>query len=179
MKKEIEIKILNINPRKLRAVIKRLGGGQILRPTLMRELYFESPAKDRVYSSFRLRSEGKKNVLTLKIKKLDKRFEIRDEYEVVVDNFNMTKNILELAGFKVFRNREKKRESFRVGKIRIEIDTYPGMNPYAEIESENKSDIEKFLNQIDFSLTYATKKTATEIIRDTGLDPDNLTFTKK
>lgn len=179
MKKEIEIKILNINPRKLRTTVKKLGGRQILRPTLMRELYFESPMKDRIYSSFRLRYEGKKNLLTLKIKKQDKRFEVRDEYEVVVGDFDMTKNILELAGFKVFRNREKKRESFRVGKIRIDLDTYPGMNPYAEIESESRGEIEKFLNQIGFSLSYATKKTATEIIRDAGLNPDNLIFPKK
>jgi len=179
MKKEIEIKILNINPRKLRNTIKKLGGKQILRPTLLRELYFESPSGERVYSSFRLRSEGEKNFLTLKVKRNDKRFEIRDEYEVEVSDFAVTKSILELAGFKIFRQREKIRESYCVGTAHIEVDTYPGMRPYAEIESTNKKEIEKFIEKIGFPLEYATKKTATEVIRDADLNPDDLVFPKK
>ena len=152
MKKEIEIKILNIDPSKLKRMIKNLGGRQILRSTLMRELYFESPADNRAYSSFRLRSEGNKIFLTLKVKKEDKRFEIRDEYEVEVNNFDTMKNILELAGFKCFRRRGKKRESYRLGNTRIEIDTYPGMNPYAEIESAKKRDKEKYMEIKGYSL---------------------------
>lgn len=179
MKKEIEIKILNINLRRLKGAIKKIGGKQILKPMLMRELYFESPSKNRAYSSFRLRSEGKRNFLTLKIKKDDERFEVRDEYEVEVIDFDMTKTILELAGFKVFRCREKKRESYRVANVRIEIDSYPNMNPYAEIESTSKRAIEVFIKKIGFNFKCVTKKTATEIIRDAGLDPDNLIFIKK
>jgi len=179
MKKEIEIKILNIDPEKLRINVKKLGGERIFKPILLRELYLESPSTKRVYSSFRLRSEGKRSFLTLKMKKEDRQFEIRDEYEVEVSDFGTTRRILELAGFKVFRQREKMRESYRVGAIRIEVDTYPEMNPYAEIESANKKDIKKFIEKMGFALEYATKKTATEIIRDAGLNPDNLVFPKK
>jgi len=179
MKKEIEIKILNIDPKKFKINLKKLGGKMINKPTLLRELYFESPSEKRVYSSFRLRSEGQRSFLTLKMKKDDRQFEIRDEYEVEVSDFNTARKILELAGFNVFRQREKMRESYKVGTIRIEVDTYPEIKPYAEIESTNKKDIKEFLDKMGFVLEYAVKKTATEIIRDAGLNPDNLVFPKK
>ncbi|MDP2630719.1 MAG: class IV adenylate cyclase [Candidatus Uhrbacteria bacterium] len=179
MKQEIEIKILNIDAKKLSMNIKNLGGKKILEPTLLSELYFESPIRNPRYSSFRLRSEGKQTLLTLKMKKDDPHFEIRDEYQVEVQSFEMTKQILELAGFKVFRQREKIRESYMVETVRVEIDTYPHMKPYAEIEAASKKDALKFLKQIGFELEYASKKTATEIIRDAGLNPDDLMFEKK
>lgn len=179
MKKEIEVKILNIDPKKLGNTIKKLGGKKILHPTILRELYFESPSKKRMYSSFRLRSEGKENLLTLKVRKEDKLFEMRNEYEIVVSSFDVTQKILELAGFKVFRQREKIRESYQLGTIRIEIDTYPGMKSYAEIEATNKNVIKQFIKKIGFSFQYTTKKTATEVIRSAGLNPDNLVFSKK
>ena len=179
MKKEVEIKILNIDPRKLRVSLKKLRGVQVLKRTFMREFYFESPTKERLYSSFRLRAEGQKSFLTLKLKKEDKKFSIRNEYEVEVSDFKTARSILELAGFKVFRKREKKRESYRVGHVRIEIDEYPKMRPYMEIEASSKEKIEKFLKKMGFNLEHATKKAATEVIRDAGLNPDNLTFSKK
>lgn len=179
MKKEIEVKILNIDLKKMRLKLKRLGATQVLKPTMMRELYFKSPLLKIKYSSFRLRAEGKKNFMTLKLKKNDRLFEIRDEFEIEVDNFNTTKEILQFAGFKIFRQREKKREEYLIGKIKIEIDQYPKMKPYIEIEASNKKDVEKFLEKINFPLNYTTKKTATEIISRAGLNPNNLIFSKK
>lgn len=179
MKKEIEIKILNIDPKKLRPSLKKMGGKQVSKPTLMHELYLESPVKKQAYSSFRLRTEGKRTFLTLKVKKKDKQFEVRNEHEVEVSEFDVAKKILELAGFKVFREREKIRESYRVGNVRVEIDKYPKMMPYIEIESQDRKEIKEFIEKIGFPLKYSTRKTATEIIRNAGLDPDNLVFSKK
>lgn len=176
MKKEVEIKILNIDPKKLKNKIIKLGGKQILKLTLFREFYLDSPIKNRKYSSFRIRSEGKKCFLTIKTKKDDNKFEIRNEHEVSVSNEKIIQDILSIAGFKIFRKREKKRESFLLNDIKIEIDTYPQMNPYVEIEGKNKKEIMQIIKKLDFSFKYANKKTATEIIKDAGLNPDNLVF---
>lgn len=179
MKKEIELKILNIDRKKFIASLKKVGAKQILKPTLMCEVYLDSPAQERVYSSFRLRDEGKRIFLTLKLKKEDKKFQIRDEFEVEVSDFDTTKKILELAGFKIFRQREKLREEYRLGKIKIEIDEYPKMKPYTEIEAPSKDELERFLKKLEFPIKYTTNKTATEILKDAGLNPDNLLFEKK
>lgn len=180
MRKEIEVKILNIDRERLRATLKKLGARQVLKPTLMRELYLESPVKERVYSSFRLRAQGKNSFLTLKLKKgEDKKFEIRDELEVEVDDFNAMRKILRLAGFTIFRQREKIREEYQLGKIKVEIDEYPKMKPYMEIEAFSKKEIKDFLKKIGFPLEYTTSGTATEIIQNAGVNPDYLLFWKK
>lgn len=178
MKKEIEVKILNIDPRKLRIRLKKIGAKQLLKPTVFKELYFESPLKKNIYSSFRMRNEGKDNFLTLKLKKEDKRFEIRDEFQVKIDDFEIMKKIFSILNFKIFRQREKIREEYKLGGLKIEIDTYPKMKPYLEIEATNKKDILNFLRKINFPLKYTTNKTATELIRDAGLNPDKLLFEK-
>jgi adenylate cyclase class 2 len=179
MKREIEVKILNVDQGKLRKSLKKLGAKRVFGPTIFHEVYWESPLKERKYSSFRLRSEGQKSFLTLKIKKEDSSFEIRDEFEVEVKSFEETKEILQLAGFKVFRDREKFREEYLLQDIKIEIDEYPGMMPYMEIEAPSKKAAKDFLKTIGFPLKYTTNRTATEIIQDAGLNPDNLLFKEK
>lgn len=179
MRREVEVKVLNVDQKKLRKNLKKMGAKRVFSPTLFQEIYWESPAEERVYSSFRLRSEGKKSFLTLKLKKEDREFEIRDEFEVEVADFQMIAKILQLAGLKIFRRREKLREEYLVGNIKVEIDEYPRMMPYMEIEATSKLAVRNFLEELGFPLRYSTKRTATEIIRDAGLNPDNLLFDKK
>jgi len=177
MKKEIELKILNIEPKKIKEKIEKVGGEQILGPTLFHELYFESSAQKQRYSSFRLRLEGGVSILNLKMEnEVSEQFEIRDEYEVEVSDFETTKKILELAGFTVFREREKMREAYRIGSVRIEIDTYPNIKPYIELESETEEDIKKLVELLGFNMKDTTKNTATVILKEAGLDPNKLKF---
>lgn len=178
MKKEVEVKILNVDRKKLRATLKGLKARQTRSPTRMREVYWGSPSEQRAYSSLRLRSEGGGSFLTLKVKKEDTQFHVRGEFEVRVSDFRTARRILELAGFKVFREREKIREEFQVGRVKVAIDTYPRMKPYMEIEASSKKEVKDFLGKIGFPLIYTTSKTATEIIRDAGLNPDDLLFHK-
>ncbi len=76
-------------------------------------------------------------------------------------------------------DQKKTREEYILGNIKIEVDEYPGMNPYIELEGRTKKDIDDFLEKFDFPLKYTTKDTASEIIKKAGLDPDNLVFKKK
>lgn len=178
MKREIEIKILDIDVKRVRRDLRKIGGRLIMKPTLMHELYFESAQKERAYSSLRLRKEGKKTFLTIKVKKEDKNFEIRDEYEIQVSSFEQAKKILEFMGFKIFRNREKIREEYKLKDTKIELDTYPNMNPYMEIEASSKKDVNTLLKSLNIKNSQIIKGTATEIIKSEGLDPNNLTFKK-
>ncbi len=176
MKKEVELKILNINPTKTRKILRALGAKKTMPSTLLRELYFRGNGN---FSSLRLRSEGKKQYLTLKTKQEDKKFNIRMEHQIEVSDFDMTKKILELLGYTVFRQREKLREHYELPKVHIEIDQYPHMMPYMEIEAPSKKIAEDFIKKFGFPLSLTTNKTASEIIQDAGLNPDNLCFKEK
>ncbi len=175
-KEEVELKILNINPIKTRKILRALGAKKTMSSTLLRELYFRGNGN---FSSLRLRSEGKKQYLTLKTKQEDKNFNIRMEHQIEVSDLDTTKNILELLGYELFRQREKLREHYELLKVNIEIDQYPNMTPYMEIEAPSKKIAEEFIKKFGFPLSLTTNKTASEIIRDAGLNPDNLCFEKE
>lgn len=181
--KEVELKILNIDKKKITAKLRNIGARKIIKRTLIREIYFEKVGVKNYthnnYSSLRLRSIGKNNELTVKIKEESGMFGIWKEIETTMGDFETAKSILETIGFKPFRVREKYREEYMFKNIKIEIDTYPKMNPYVEIEAKSEVEMMKFLEEMQFPIEYATKETATEIIKRSKLNPDNLVFTKK
>jgi adenylate cyclase class IV len=80
MHKEIEVKILNIDRKDIRRKLKGLGAELVHKPVLLREVYFDSPARNHKFSSFRLRSGGGKTFLTIKFRTSDKKFNVADEY---------------------------------------------------------------------------------------------------
>ncbi len=176
IKKEIEVKILNIDRKKIRSKLKELGARVIHRAVILNEVYFDLPGKKHQFSSFRLRSRGKRAFLTIKFKKLDDHFNIADEYETEVSGFALMKNMLQLAGFTIFRERQKIREEYVCGRVKVEIDEYPGMKPYLEIEATNKKNIETFLKRLGYSLSDTTNETATAVIKRAGLSPNRLFF---
>lgn len=180
--KEIEVKILNVDLRRVKQSLEELGAKSVLRPTLLREWYFRIPGiseDERNFYSLRLRTEGKKNVLAAKIRKEDKRYHINKEVEIEVSDTAGTKTLLALLGFSIFRQREKIRQVYCLDSIKIAIDQYPRVKPYIEIEGGKKSDIMSFVKKLGYSTSDTTNKTATEIIKETGLNPNNLFFRKK
>lgn len=179
MYKEIEIKVPNINIIDIRKKIKKIGGKKVFSSTLFYEIHFDSPIKKKSYSLFRLRKEGRKVYLTLKYKIERKGVFARDEYEIQVCDFNAMLVMLRRLGFIILRERQKMREEYKVGNAKIEIDTYPRMCPYLEIEGKNKKEIQGLLGKLNISWNCAVAKSSTEMIYDAGLNPDKLLFKTK
>ncbi len=181
--KEIELKILNINVPAIRRKLKRLGLKQAMKPTLFHELLFTSASskgKEGRFSLFRLRKEGKKSFLAIKVRgKKNVRFDVKRETEVLVSDFISTRRIIETVGFKVTRERQKIREEYVGRGIKIEIDKYPKLEPYVEIEGRNTKMVLNFLSAFGYSLKNTTSKTATEILKEAGIDDRKLVFRRK
>src|SRR5690606_7229751 len=103
-------------------------------------------------------------------------YSIHNELEINVSDFETTLRLLETLGFKVFRRREKIREEWKLGTVKVEIDEYPRMLPYIEVEGQTRAAVDRFMKKMGISLEHASNATATEIVRGAGLDPDNLVF---
>lgn len=156
--KEIELKILDINVRKLEKQLVDLGAKKILPLTLIKEKTYNSPdgLLNKRKNLFRLRQEDKKIYLTYKYGHKNKNhFRTNQELEIFVDDFKKTNKMLLQLGFTILQIREKKRLSYKLGKVRIEIDKYPPIPAYAEFEGPTKetSTLLKKLN-IDIKNTY-------------------------
>lgn len=178
--KEIELKILDVDINNLEKKLKDCGAKLILKPTVFREYYFEIPGlttEEREFYSFRLRAEGDVNVLTAKHKEEDDQFNINKEVEINVSSIEDTKELLSILRFKIFRQREKIREIYKIDNIKVMIDKYNGICPYAEIESTSKESVESFVKILGYSLKDTTNKTATTLLKESGLDPNNSSLT--
>lgn len=177
-KKEIEIKILNIDIKKIEDEFRELSVKKIIPRSLYREHYFALLHKNLPISSLRLRQEGPDSVvLALKEKRdLSDEYLIRQEYEVTVSDFLTMESILNKLDFSVFRKREKYRTTYKWNSVLIAIEEYPHIPTYIEIEAPSQKEIDEFLHAFSLSKHITTNKTASEIITEAGYDENNLIF---
>lgn len=174
--REIEIKILNINVReithKLRALrAKRVGKFFIV------EKKFDFPDKrmKRRGHSLRLRTVGKRIELCHKERKRDKRFKIQEETETEVQDFAKTEKIFRKLGLIITRYNEKWRTSFVLDKIKVDIDKYPRIPAFIEIEG-SKTGIIQTVRALGFSMAQTNTLTETKILKLYGINPRRLKF---
>ena len=73
------------------------------------------------------------------------------ETEIEVNSFEETNELLEKLGFSYRSYQEKRREKYILNEHEIDIDTWPKLLPYIEIEGKDKNDIEKILSILGYS----------------------------
>lgn len=199
---EKEIKILEIEPKKLVKSISEIGGCKILDDTTRMSWFdmvevshdnskrvcyckdvrvcevvdialkmrkkLKSSFRDKdVY--FRIRQQGDTCDLTIKRnKKVSNNVLVNDEYsyDFPIKNLKEVTRCVTSAGFTCIAQHEKKRISYsytipKGSEVRIDIDEWPGIPPYVEIEGRRKKDI---LNMVDI-LGLRGKVTSTKIGR--------------
>lgn len=60
------------------------------------------------------------------------------EYEISVDNPDITHLLLEAVGLEAYRKQEKKRHSLKLDEVMFDIDTWPRMPTYVELEGPSE-----------------------------------------
>ena len=104
----------------------------------------------------RLRQTNKKTTLTVKhiVNKQCDDMQYVKESEIVVNDLNEANDILEKIGIVSRNYQEKRRTSFIYENAEIEIDEWPMLKPYMEIECDN----EALMNKIIKGLKYEDKE---------------------
>ncbi len=100
------------------------------------------------------------------------------ETEIKVDSFEETNELLEKIGFFHRSYQEKKREKYILNEHEIDIDTWPGIPTYFEVEGKDKKDLEEILNILGYSFDDAISCTVDEIYRKIGIDINNMSELK-
>ena len=73
------------------------------------------------------------------------------EIEIKVDNFDTANELIEEMGYYKKKLIEKKRTSYKLKDSNIEIDEWPLINPYIEIEAKSKKEIYNIVNLLGYS----------------------------
>lgn len=163
--REIEVKILGIDPVKIFQKLEKLGANKIL-DSLLRVRFFDY-ADFRIRKSggvLRLREEGRNTFLVAKGKKIVKNgLKIADEIEISVGDFEEVSRFLTLLGFVMTVNQEKKRQSYEYHGVTFDIDEYPGGVMYLEIEAATVSKVEAAVRLLGLETCERSSETATEL----------------
>lgn len=133
---EHEAKILDIDPDAITRRILDAGGTRTSGTRLMRRYVYDIVPGD-MSRWIRLRDTGSEATLCVK--------EIRDdtiggthEVETPVGDFAAAHEILAALGYKPKSYQENRRTSFTLGDVQVELDEWPGIPPYLEIEGTSK-----------------------------------------
>ena len=138
---EIEVKFLNIDPDLIENRLKEVGAKKVFERFYKRKAFdYPDLRLDKAGAWIRLRDEGDKITLAFKqrigmaadAKSNDKGME---EIEVEVDDFEKTANLLLKAGFIEKHYAENKRIRYQLDDIEFDIDFFPQIEPYLEIEA--------------------------------------------
>ena len=99
----------------------------------------------------RLRKSNQKVELTTKhiLNKKNNRYQNVIETEIVVSSFEETNNLLESIGIYKRNYQEKIRYSYSYKEAQIEIDIWPLLEAYLEIECDNENTINELLEKLD------------------------------
>lgn len=140
MQTEIEAKFLHVDHDAIRAKLRGLGGACAQPMRLMRRKTYDFPDMrlEKVGGWVRVRDEGDK--ITLSYKQLnDRGLHGTKEVTVTVSNFGDTCMLLEAIGLRIESYIETRRESWELDGVEIELDEWPWIQPFVEIEGPSEA----------------------------------------
>ena len=164
--KEIEVRFLNIDKSAL--VDKLIAiGAQDKNEILLSETIFYDPdlswLEERRF--VRIRKSGETIKFTYKENK-DQTIDSAFEIEFEISDKKEAEKFLEKVGVVAYREQEKKRHSFCVENFNIDIDTWPNIPPYVEIEGPSEEALREFSKALGFDWNDAVFEDAKFILEN-------------
>ncbi|MGA2682276.1 MAG: class IV adenylate cyclase [Candidatus Bathyarchaeia archaeon] len=168
--KETEVKILEINRKKIEQTLIEKGAKKVFDGDIQ-TLFFDFKDGRIVKSKdvLRLRKEEDKIELTYKKVRFTQTTKTAEEYSVEVSNLEAVKKILENLGLSVTESMEKHRISYTLNHARFDIDRYFGIYDFIpefmEIEAENTAAIYKYAALLGFKKEDCLPWSTVELIQ--------------
>ena len=142
---EYEARILEIDKDKLIKRLNKLNAKFVGEFNQKRYVYNIIPKADGKW--IRLRTNGKKTTLTYKSVEKNS-IDGTKELEIEVDNFENTNSLLELAGIKNKGYQENNRVQYVLDDVEIDIDTWPMIPTYVEIEGKSEESVLNIIKKL-------------------------------
>ncbi len=187
---EIEVKFLDINPTQIKRKLIKLGAKKVFAKVYRRRVFDYPDRKlDREGAWLRLRDEGDSIKLTYK-----KRLGVKDmhggkindrgmeEIEVNVSGFDKTAKLFKRLGFIEKFYEENRRVRYLFNGVEIDIDYYPMIKPYLEIEANSWKDVDETINLLGLNPKDRKLITAQQVYALSGIDENDysvITFEKQ
>ncbi|MCH5585794.1 CYTH domain-containing protein [Shimazuella sp. AN120528] len=166
---EFEAKVIEINPAEMEQKIMQAGGKKVREALMKRYVYDIDP--NRRGHWIRLRDDG--DQVTLTVKKIHHDgISGTEEEEIVVQDFEKTNQLLRLMGFSPSAYQENHRTSFVLDGAQLEIDHWPLIPAYLEIEADSYERVVEVGRMLDLKEEQLTGENTTKIYKRYGIDLD-------
>jgi len=165
MHTEYEVRVLEIDVEKVRKVLDQLGASFEWDLLQRRYVYDFIPKVDGKW--IRLRTNGEKTTLTIK-NVVTSKIDGTQELEIEVDNFEKTNLILNELGYQAKGYQENRRIQYSYKDCEIDIDYWPKIPTYLEIEGPSEEVVYEVLNDLGFNKDESITRDVEGIYLDYG-----------
>lgn len=167
---EIEARFLEVDVptihEKLRLVNAEDQGEKFLEETI----FYDKDLTWRGVGKYaRLRSIDGVHTFTYKHIKADS-IDGAEEIEFAVNSPEAVKDFLDKVGLAPFRTQQKKRHSYLLDNVTVDIDQWPLIPAYVELEGGSEESIKNVAEKLDFNWKDAVFIDARKIIESYGID---------
>lgn len=169
MKTEFEVKVLGIDVPKVQAILEGLGAVKIAEKSMRRLVYDIENTSVSCRSWIRLRDDGEK--VTLTYKKIDSHtVGGTKEIEFDVGDFEMADAFLQKLGFPPAAYQENRRIHYSLDGAEVDIDFWPKIPPYLEIEAGSAEKVSELVSRLGFSQDEVTAIGVGEVFEKYGFN---------
>ena len=167
MHTEYEVRILEINVDSIKKKLDEVGATFEWDRVQRRYVYDFIPKVDSKW--IRLRTNSIKSTLTIK-DLVTSKIDGTRELEVEVSDFDNTNKILEELGYTPRNYQENRRIQYKLDGVEIDIDYWPMIPTYLEIEGSSEEEVYKIVEKLGYKLEDTTTRDVEGIYNDYGHD---------
>jgi adenylate cyclase class 2 len=175
--REIEIKFLEIDKPKLIEQLKSLGALDLGEELITEQIFHDPQGEWYPQRKFgRIRKTSKGIFFTYKHGQ-ERTATGTIEIEFKIDQAEKMKAFLEAMGLVMDREQEKYRHKFNLGEVVVDIDTWPKIPTYVELEGPTEESIKNAAKILGFDYSKGLFGTADIVIREVyGLELRKLRY---
>lgn len=176
MKTEYEATFLNVDKGLIREKLGSVGAKLVRAEYKQRRVNFDLQNLGRGFWEWvRVRDEGDKITMAYKSIPPDAAIDEQKEVEFEISNMDAATEFMNVLGARMTNYSETLRERWELDGAEIDIDTWPHLEPYIEIESESEEKVQEVANKLGYQWSDAKFCGAGEIYEMVyGVHPDKL-----
>ena len=166
MATETEVRFLEIDKKALVKKLRALGATDLGEKLLKEVIIYDKDLDWKKENKFiRVRQNGEEIKLTYKHHTNKEKGEAK-EIEFKIDDLDSAVAFVEVLGFQAVRHQEKKRHTLKLGSVIFDIDTWPKIPTYVELEGPSLKALESAAKKVGLDWQDAVYEDAASVIEN-------------